>query len=175
SCPCRDGWGRRRSPLFGARESSIDERLVQVQLSPLVQVPRQTLQSFFQLAVPRPLRKTAMAGLVWRIFLRHLPPLCSGTQHPEHAIQHGTGLMPWAAAIICPPHWPQHRLHHGPLFIVQFPASCQGASRIPRAAPGSHETALQIFMRLVLARWEWKLSLALAAVFFFYSGYSAWH
>jgi hypothetical protein len=116
----------------------------------LVQVPGQTLQSFFQLAVPHPLLETAVAGLVWRIFLRHLPPLCSGTQHPEHAIQHGASLMPWAAAIICPPHWPQHRLHHGPLFIVQFPASCHGASRIPRAAPGSHETALQIFMRLVL-------------------------
>ena len=50
-----------------------------------------------------PLLESPVAGLIRRIFLRQFAPLCAGTQHPEHAIQHGPGIVPRTAAVVLPP------------------------------------------------------------------------
>ena len=118
-------------------------------------MPRQSLQRLFQLPVAHPLLESAVAGLVRRILLRHLAPLCPGTQNPKHSVQHSPGLVPRATAIVRSPRWPQHRLHHGPLFIVQFPASCHGASRLFQSSPriaqnnpsGIYETGSNVLPR----------------------------
>jgi hypothetical protein len=59
-----------------------------------------------------------MAGLVRRVLLWHLTPLRPGTQHPEHTVQHRTGIVPRTATFVRTPRWTQHRFSHGPLFII---------------------------------------------------------
>jgi hypothetical protein len=68
-----------------------------------MQMPRQPFQRFFQLPVAHPLLESAVAGLVWRILLRHFAPLCSGAQNPEHSVQHSPGFVPRATAIVRSP------------------------------------------------------------------------
>jgi hypothetical protein len=120
-----------------------------------MQMSRQHLQRLFQLPAANPLLESAVAGLVRRIFLRQLAPLRSCAQHPEHTVQHGPRIVPRSAAVVLTSLGSQHPLHHGPLFVTQFPASCHGPLRYPRAAPGSHENASQVFMRLVLVpKWD---------------------
>jgi len=65
-----------------------------------MQQSRQQSQRFHQLAVADPLLETTVAGLVWRILLRQLTPLRSGSQDPQHTIQHGTRVVPGTT----PPH-----------------------------------------------------------------------
>lgn len=47
--------------------------------------------------------ESAVAGLVWRIRLRHLAPLCPGAQNPEHSVQHSPGFVPRATAVVRSP------------------------------------------------------------------------
>jgi hypothetical protein len=89
-----------------------------------MQMLSQQLQSLFQLPALDPLLEPAVACLVGRIFLRQFPPLRPGTQNPEHAIKNRPRIVPWTAAIVHAPMRAQHRFHHRPLFIIQFPASC---------------------------------------------------
>jgi hypothetical protein len=103
SVPLHVGWGQRRSPLLGARESCIHERFFQFRLSSLVQMPGKPLQHRFQLPVAHPLLESAVAGLVRRIFLRHLAPLCSVAQNPEHSVQHSPDFVTRAATIVRSP------------------------------------------------------------------------
>jgi hypothetical protein len=110
-----DQW---QSPLFGAREGCIHERLVQIQFASLMQMPRQKPQRFYQFSASHPLLKSAVTGLEWRIFLRQLAPLRPSAKHPEHPIQHRTRVMPRTTAIIGPPRAAQHRLYHQPLFFA---------------------------------------------------------
>jgi hypothetical protein len=119
--------GRRRSPLFSARERRIHKRLFQFQLAALMQAPCQLLQRLFQLS--RPLLESAVASLVGRIFLRQLAPLRSRARHPQHAIQHRPRVMPGTATVVGPPLRPQHRLDNLPLFFGQLLASCHRRTR----------------------------------------------
>ena len=83
----------------------------------------QQFQRLFQLAAAHPLLEAAMAGLERRILLRQFAPLRTGAQHPQHAVQHRSRIMPRSATIIrssCPT---QYRLDDQPLFIGQLPAS----------------------------------------------------
>lgn len=86
-------------------------------MASLVQVPRQHGQRLLQFAAAHPLLEAAMAGLKGRILLRQFTPLRSRAQYPEHPIEHGTRVMPWATAIIRSPLRTQHRLHYLPLFV----------------------------------------------------------
>lgn len=100
-----------------------------------------------------------MAGLIRRIFLRQFAPLCAGTQHPEHAVQHGPRIVPRSAAVILTPLGSQHPLHHGPLFVGQFPASRHRRVRRSQSSPriarkrlsGIYETGSSL-VRHVLAQ-----------------------
>jgi hypothetical protein len=65
-----------------------------------------------------------MAGLERRVFVRQLTPLCTSSQDPQNAVKYRARVMPRTTAVVCSSLWPQHRFHHGLLFIVQFPASC---------------------------------------------------
>lgn len=76
-----------------------------------------------------------MAGLIRRVFLRQFTPLRPGAQHPKHTVQHRASIVPRTAPLIRPPRWPQHQFNHGPLFVVQFPVSCHGASRFIQSRP----------------------------------------
>jgi DNA polymerase-4 len=60
------------------------------------------------LSAAHPLLESAMAGLERRIFLGQLAPLGSGAQHPEHAIEHSTRVVPRSSPIVGPPRWPQN-------------------------------------------------------------------
>ena len=66
------------APLFGAREGGIHERLLQIQLPALMQVPRQSPQRLLQFPAPYPLLESAVAGLEWRIFFGQFTPLRPG-------------------------------------------------------------------------------------------------
>ena len=90
----------------------------------------------FQHSAADPLLESPVAGLVRRIFLRELTPPRSGAQHPEHAVQHQPGIMPWTAAIVLMPMQSEQRLHYGPLSVGQFPASCH---RRVRRSQSSYE------------------------------------
>jgi hypothetical protein len=100
-----------------------------------MQMSRQHLQRTFQLSVADPLLESPVAGLIRRIFLRQFAPLCAGTQHPEHAVQHGPRIVPRSAAVILTPLGSQHPLHHGPLFVGQFPASRHRRVRRSQSSP----------------------------------------
>ena len=66
---------------------------------------------------------------------RASPHTCSSGITCCRGVQHRTSVLPRTPAIIGSPRWPQHRFHHGPLFLVQFPASRHGASRLSQSSP----------------------------------------
>jgi hypothetical protein len=53
-----------------------------------VQLFGQHAQDAFQLVLPHPLLEATMAGLIRRIFLGQLAPLCPGAQDPQDSIEH---------------------------------------------------------------------------------------
>ena len=65
-----------------------------------------------------------MAGLVRRVFRGQFGPLRHAAQYPQHSVQHSTGIVTRAAAIILTPRRTQNKLQQCPLFISQFPAAC---------------------------------------------------
>jgi hypothetical protein len=73
--------GPPRSPLFGAREGGIHERLIQVELATLMQMSGQQTKRFDQPALANPLLKASVAGLVRRILGGQLRPVCPGAQN----------------------------------------------------------------------------------------------
>jgi hypothetical protein len=79
-----------------------------------------------------PVRLPALSA-VWAVGnSRHCAP---GTQYPEHAVQHGPRVVPRPAAVVLAPLGSQHLLHHDPLFVSRFPASCHGALRLSQSSP----------------------------------------
>ena len=101
----------------------------------------QCAERLLQLAAAHPLLEAAMAGLKWRVLLRQFAPLGSGAEHPQHAVEHGSGVMPGPAAQIGPPRRPQDRLDHLPLFIGQFPASSHRRRRTAQSKSSMHLNA----------------------------------
>ena len=63
----------------------------------------QSPQGLYQLPVPHPLLKSTMAGLERWILFWQFPPLRSRAQHPQHAMQHGAGVVPRTATLVGPP------------------------------------------------------------------------
>ena len=59
---------------------------------------RQGMQYPIENAVLIPLRKPAMAGRIGRILVRHLRPLCAGTQNPQHPIENVARVAPRSTA-----------------------------------------------------------------------------
>ena len=53
---------------------------------------------FIENTVLIPLRKPAMAGRIGRILVRHLRPLCAGTQNPQHPIENVARVAPRSTA-----------------------------------------------------------------------------
>jgi hypothetical protein len=98
-------------------------------LASLMQMPGQRAQRLLELAAAHPLLEAAMAGLERRILLRQLAPLRARAQHPKDAVPHSAPIMPGTATIVRPPRRAQHRLHHLPLFVGQFPASTHRSDR----------------------------------------------
>jgi len=88
-----------------------------------MQMESQPPERLLQLAAAHPLLETAMTGLERRIFLGQLTPLRSGTQHPKHAVEHGSGVAPGLAAQVRSARRPQERLDPLPLFFGQFSSS----------------------------------------------------
>jgi hypothetical protein len=60
---------------------------------------------------------------------------CARWPLPRAHVQHGVGFMQWTASIVLTPRRSQHRFHHRPLFIGQFPASCHRRCRKPQSTP----------------------------------------
>src|SRR5271165_7681609 len=101
--------GEGLSRPFSARGGAIDERLIQLQPPAFTQVLRQPLQSLFELSAPHPLLESAVTGLPRRIFLRHLAPLRSGAQNPQHVVEQVTRLLPRTAPVVRTALRSQHR------------------------------------------------------------------
>lgn len=92
-----------------------------------------------------------MAGLEGWILFRQLAPLCPSAQHPQHTMQYGARVVPRTAALIGPALWSQHRFHHFPLFVGQFPtATHRHIRRSAEHLQSATKLALTLFMRLVL-------------------------
>jgi hypothetical protein len=64
-----------------------------------------------------------MASLIGRIPARQIVPRSSGSQDPEHSIQHGTRVLRRPASLLQPCFRLKERLQHGPLRIAQIHAS----------------------------------------------------
>jgi hypothetical protein len=81
---------------------------------------------------------------VWSggILLGKLAPLRPGAQPPQHAVQHGTRVVPRTAALAGPTLRPQHRFHHFPLLVSQFPTAThrhiRRSSEHPQNATNPH-------------------------------------
>ena len=97
-----------------------------MEFASLMQMFGQQAQCFNELALANPLLKTPVAGLVRRILGRHLGPLRTAAENPEHAVQHRPCIVPGTATIVLTPRRTQDRLHHFPLFVCQFPTACHG-------------------------------------------------
>jgi len=89
----------------------------------------QFTQDQLQLAGAHPLLKTPMTGLERRVLLRQFAPLRAATQHPQHAVQDRTRVMPRPPTIVGPPRWAQHRLNQTPVFVGQFPTTMHARER----------------------------------------------
>jgi hypothetical protein len=109
-------------PLFGTAEGSVDEGFLQIESATRQQIFGQGAQNPLQTAFSHPLLETSMAGLVWRILARQVLPAGSGAQNPEHTIEHGAGIAPRPTATIAASFFPEQRLDHFPLGIVEVHA-----------------------------------------------------
>ena len=114
-------------------------------------MPRQQRQRLFQLASADPLLEAAMAGLVRRIFLRQFAPLRSRSQHPQHAVQHGTCVVPRTAAVILAPCRAAAPVRPRPTVRHSVPSVPSSTHAEIQSSPRMHKISPQVFMRLVLA------------------------
>jgi hypothetical protein len=64
-----------------------------------------------------------MAGLIRRIFLGQLAPLCPRAQDPQDSIQHRLRILPWTTSTIGTSLRSQERFYQLPLGIAEFPSS----------------------------------------------------
>jgi hypothetical protein len=92
-----------------------------------------------------------VASLERRISFGQFSPLRPGAQDPQHTVQYGTCVVPWATALIGTPPRPQHRLYRLPTARQSVPNGHASArSEITRASSEWHQRGSQVFMRLVL-------------------------
>jgi hypothetical protein len=89
-----------KRPFFRTAEGGIDESLLQVEATAEEQVFDQGAQNAFQTAFPNPLLESAMARLVRRVLARQVAPAGSGSQDPEHAVEHRAGVAPGPTASV---------------------------------------------------------------------------
>jgi hypothetical protein len=88
-------------PPFCPAEGGIDEGLGQIELAACQQILGQLVQHFVQHPFVHPALEATVAGLVWWKFaLRQFPPLCPGSQNPQHPFQHGTSFFPRPSAAL---------------------------------------------------------------------------
>jgi hypothetical protein len=74
-----------------------------MEFASLMQMFGQQVQRLNEPALANPLLKPPVAGLVRWILRRHLGPLRTTAQNPEHAIKHRTRLVPGTAAVVLTP------------------------------------------------------------------------
>jgi hypothetical protein len=66
-----------------------------------------------------------MAGLVGRIFLGQLAPLCPRAQNPQDSIEHRVRILPWTTTTIGTSLRSQDWFYQLPLGIAELPSSPQ--------------------------------------------------
>jgi hypothetical protein len=79
-----------------------------------MQVSGQQPQRLYEFVIAHPRLKPAMAGLVRGILFRHLGPLRSGAEHPQHPVEHLPRPNPRTPTVILAPQWMQDRFDTSP-------------------------------------------------------------
>jgi hypothetical protein len=104
--------------FFRHHEGTVDKAFGEIESAPLFQVLAQDFKYLFEGGVLDPALEAAMTGLVRRIPLGQIRPLCPGPQDPQNAIQHLTAAAPGASTSVRAP-WQlaNERLYNVPLFI----------------------------------------------------------
>ena len=67
------------------------------------QVQRQGMQYLVENSPLVPAGKPAMAGRIWGVFARHLRPLRTGAQNPQHAVEYIARIAPRSAPLLAGP------------------------------------------------------------------------
>jgi hypothetical protein len=86
--------------LLGGRETAVNECLLQVKVTLVVERLGDDGEDVLQHSGPNPLLKTPMAGLVRRVAVWQVRPRGAGPQDPQDAIEHGTVLPPRAPSTV---------------------------------------------------------------------------
>ena len=71
---------------------------------------------------PLPLLKAAMTRLIRRIASRQVVPRRAGAEHPQHAVEDGARVRPWAPASIGASPRTKRRFEHRPLGVGEVHA-----------------------------------------------------
>jgi len=80
--------------------SAVDEGLAQVELSSRDKIIGERLQNVLQNAVFHPALEATKTGRVRRISIGHVGPRRTGSQDPQHAVEHVARVAPWSSATI---------------------------------------------------------------------------
>ena len=87
-------------PPFCPRMGAIDVRLCQVELAAVSEVLCKFAKNALERVVFDPSLKATVARLVRRVAPRHVRPRRTGTEYPEHTIEHVTDFNVRAAALL---------------------------------------------------------------------------
>src|SRR5262249_59682646 len=82
------------APVLGWREAPVDEHLLQIQMTFVVECLREDFEDAPQYAGTHPVLKSPVAGLIGRVSVRQVGPRGAGPQNPEDAIEHKAVLPP---------------------------------------------------------------------------------
>ena len=91
---------RPQRPLFRRGEGRVDEGLTEINFAAVAEIFGEALQEPVKPTAALPLLKAAMTRLIGGIPPRQIVPRRPGAQHPEHAVEDGARIAPWAAASI---------------------------------------------------------------------------
>ena len=105
-------------PFFCTRVGAVDERLVQLQATALLKVPRKALHDAEPCPVLTPLLQTTMDRLVGRVTTGQVVPGRARPKHPQNGVHDVPRIAPGTTTPISSPTWlRQQRFDDSPLFL----------------------------------------------------------
>ena len=102
SCPCHAWFCRLRRPLFRRSEAAVQEGLVPLQQTSLVQCAQQRSPGIQPDALLLPLLQSPPAGRRRGKLVGQKPPRRPGLQNPQNALETGSIRSPWPASVVLP-------------------------------------------------------------------------
>ena len=120
----RDRQARSRAAFFsrpgrstrGTHVGAIDEPQVPVDFALLVEPDLQRFEDTIKDAIGSPAIEPMIDALPLSIAFGQIAPRCSGSENPEHAIERGAMIIPFAAAFL---YWEQ-TFETFPLLVADF-------------------------------------------------------